>query len=146
MKLEGLNGELFELDIIGHEYLEPDWLVVFLHVVHRTLGTWYAKSPCLHPSEVEWLAQWFEKIAEGTETEKTLDFEEPDLKFELAERGETRYIRVYFELELRPEWAKSSTASQEDIWVDLPIRKEELLHASKCLMESLLARAKIEAR
>jgi hypothetical protein len=142
MKLEGLNGELFELDIIGHEYLEPSWLMVALHVVHRTLGTWQAIDPCLQTFEVEQLAQWLENVAKGIESENHLYFLEPNLEFELVGKEENRSIRVYLKLEARPEWAKN--AGWKDVWIDLPIRPQELLHASKCLMESFLTHEKIQ--
>jgi hypothetical protein len=51
---------------------------------------------------------------------------------------EARLI-VWFELELRPDWAKSGVAGQRDLSADLTVSRSELTQASRELRDQLAA-------
>ena len=133
MRLPGPNGDEFELRIAAYQFPEIDyeeydanWLVV------ETLATargrrWQSHDACLLTWEVAWLADWVEAIAARNTLEAVLDFTEPNLRFEL-EPGTTERIRlrVYFEVECRPEWAPARAAGMNDLWVELECSPSDL--------------------
>jgi hypothetical protein len=144
--LVGRNGTRFELAITGYEFPaimdDPDdsnWLMIRVDVDSEQ-GAWTRTDPSLMAGEVEPLARWLEVVATGEAREREFDFLEPNLAFELrAESGEEVTLRVWFELELRPPWARSQVADERDVWVDLEVTREALRRAATQLREGLRA-------
>ena len=53
-------------------------------------------------------------------------------EIEKSDKG-TRALRIYFELQLRPQWAYSRSAGQENLWVDFPCKDIDLRVAANDL-------------
>ena len=61
---------------------------------------------------------------------------EPILRVELLNETEWK-LRVYFELECRPNWAPADGAGMDDLWVEFKPQPRDLLAAAASLMEDL---------
>ena len=135
MLLKGQENTEFELTISGYqnpdqtsEPFDADWLKIDIRVVHPK-GTWRIIDPCLLTWEVQAIAEWFDKLASGTMSNLEQDFVEPNLSMKLIGNK----LRVYFELECRPPWARSSYANLNDLWIDLDTAPTDLRHAADSL-------------
>ncbi len=112
MRLEGPDGSLVQLSVIGYEFpaleteeYDSNWLLVRIRVVHPR-GQWNAVSPCLLTYELKDLADWFDSIARGQAVKTEADFLEPNLSFRLGSGGLAGpMLRLPFDLESRPPWA-----------------------------------------
>jgi hypothetical protein len=141
LQLTGRNDHSVTLTITGYEFpnaegldeFDANWLVIRADVRNDD-GNWRKSSACLLTSEVAALADWLD--SPGGE----LDFIEPNLTFECIDRSadEARLI-VWFELELRPDWANSGVAGQRDLSADLTVSRSELTQASRELRDQLAA-------
>jgi hypothetical protein len=139
MKLSALNGHALELSVLGYqfptgttEWHDRNWLNVRTRVVHPR-GHWLSTAPTLLTSEVAQLADWLDAVAKGDVTEGDLPFTEPNLRFEVT--GDV--VRVYFELESRPSWAKVDGAPANDLWVEFPLAEINLGAAAEDLRGQL---------
>jgi hypothetical protein len=139
MKLSGPNNTSFTLTIVGYQFpalattpYDSNWLDIRIDVT-STQGTWSATDPCLLTYEVQQLADWLEAIGERRNTSSVCSFTEPCLVFELLADDQDRpMLRIFFELELRPAWAASKTASKEDVWIEFPFTATD---ASRAVQE-----------
>lgn len=166
MLIRDREGAQFELRIIGYEFpmgnfgIEDDnWLVVKIKVSTPN-GSWEATDPSLQTWDVARLANWLNDIADSklimypqlpaplkqlrgkayllTLLADELSFTEPDLHFKLMHNFRREIvIRVYFELELRPPWVRSSWAGLNDVYVDLAVTPEYLREAASALRRDL---------
>jgi hypothetical protein len=101
-----------------------------------TPGTHKAAGPratlALLTWEVARLADWLD------DPSGELDFIEPCLVFEYVERDEEKLrLRVWFDLELRPDWATKSFAGDRDVSVELTVSDDELRAAAAELRREL---------
>jgi hypothetical protein len=144
MKLTDPTGISFALTISGYQFpaleaapFDSNWLDIRVDVT-TDQGTWSATDPCLLTYEVKQLADWLDAIAVDRLVDSNCAFTEPCLLFQLVgdETGE-RTLRIYFELELRPSWAPSKYASQEDLWVEFPLTAIDISSATKSLRTQL---------
>jgi len=139
VQLTGRNDNSLALTILGYQfpdsddYFDANWLVVRADVRNDD-GSWSATSPCLLTSNVAELASWLEApVGE-------LEFMEPNLAFEcLALDDDTADLRVWFELEFRPEWAENRVAGQRDLSANLTVSRAELADAAAGLRRQLAA-------
>lgn len=146
MHLRASDGSAFRLAILGYEFPETEhdlhdanWLRIHIDVACPR-GRWEATSPCLLTWEVTRLANWLEAADAGEAVDPEAGFTEPNLLFRLVgERPGSRNLRLYFELEFRPEGSPSSECPQEDLWVEFPLR-EVNLRAGAAALRSQLAR------
>lgn len=144
MKLTLVNGTSFKLTIIGYQYpqlstapYDSNWLTIRIEVTSPQ-GTWSATDPCLLTYEVSELADWLEAIASGTVAQAACSFIEPCLLFRLHEDASGHQgLRIYLELELRPPWAASKLAGQEDLWLTFPLSAIDLAAAASMLRQQL---------
>jgi hypothetical protein len=139
MKLHGLNGQALELSIMGYQFPsgptdwhDRNWLQVRIHVVHPR-GSWRSTDPMLLTSEVLKLADWMDAVAKGEVTQDERPFTEPALRFEVGSHA----LRIYFELESRPSWAKSDVTPSNDLWVEFPLAEVDLSGAAADLRRQL---------
>jgi hypothetical protein len=139
MKLSASNGQVLELSIIGYqfpsgptEWHDRNWLQVRIEVVHPR-GRWRSTDPTLLTSEVLELAHWLDSVAKGEVRQEDRPFTEPNLRFEVGSNA----LRVYFELESRPSWAKADGASANDLWVEFPLAEIDLGAAAADLRRQL---------
>lgn len=141
MKLKNKDQASFELNIQNYQYpglktegYDSNWLMVQIKVNHPK-GKWESVDPSLLTWELKEIAEWFEKIQKKEIVEKELVFIEPNLSFKLM--GESKYIRIYFDLEYRPTWAASKIAGGEDLWLDIEIENNNLTAAAEDLRRQL---------
>jgi hypothetical protein len=140
MHLVSLSGASFGLRILGYQfprildsYYDSNWLVIQVDVVHPQ-GAWCASDPCLLTFEVQKLAKWLEDVQANSNSRPFCSFIEPKLRLQIKESDKgTRVLRIYFELRLRPKWAYSRSADQEDLWVDFPCEDIDLRAAANDL-------------
>jgi len=144
MMLSGSNGSVFELDVIGYQFptleteeYDSNWLRIGIHAIHPK-GHWRSVDPSLLTYELEHLARWFDSIGRGEPVQPDERFTEPNLSFRLVEGGpEGKVLRVYFELESRPGWARAEKAPAEDLWVEFPLAEIDLSSAARDLRAAL---------
>ena len=139
MKLRSSNGQAFDLSLVGYqfptgptEWHDRNWLNVRIDVVHPR-GRWHSSEPSLLTSEVLELADWLELIAAGALSVDDRPFIEPNLRFEVGNRA----LRIYFELESRPNWARADGAGLNDLWIELPLNELDLRAAASDLRQQL---------
>ena len=143
--LESPDGrQRLELAIVGYEspdvegdQYDSNWLM--LHVEARDGETaWSAEDPALLTWEVERLAKWFTRLAQGRFEHPWCGFVEPSLEFRAdpAENSQVR-LRVYFELELRPPGRSASVVGRRDIYLEFVLTADQLRTAARQLREEL---------
>ena len=137
MQLTGRNDNSVTLSIKRYQFTDADddwdanWLVIRADV-RNDEGHWTATNPCLTTREIVALADWLEDPA------GQLDFTEPNLAFECVGRQNDEIaLRVWFELELRPDWAESRVAGERDLCAVLTVSKAELTQAADELRREL---------
>jgi len=143
MILNGPDSSL-ALEILGYEFRQPcgetyddNWLSVRISVRHPR-GNWTSVDPSLQTTEAAALAEWLAAI--GTEAEVAVGptFIEPNLAFRISgEEPGNRSLRVYFELESRPNWAPSTFGPVEDLWIDVSLEEQQLQAAAASLRAAL---------
>jgi hypothetical protein len=144
MLIAGKTGDRLEVEILGYEFpptmddqYDSNWLIIRISAKTAT-GSWTATDPSLLTSEVVWLADWFDGIARGEEKDRELEFLEPNLSFELLETSSDRArLRAWFELELRPTWARSDAAGERDLHAELDVTHADLRRAAEALRTQL---------
>jgi hypothetical protein len=131
MKFAGRDGQFLELRILGYQFphietaeYDSNWLVVAGNVTHP-MGSWQFTDPCLLTYEAERLASWMDALAEADRFPTTCAFIEPNLEFRTLLNTNRPMLRVYFDLESRPQWASSASA-EEVTWVEFPIEELDL--------------------
>lgn len=143
MQIFGNNGNIFKLSILGYQFPEmkseaydSNWLIIEVDVT-CSQGAWIAQNPCLLTYEVARLANWFEAIASETNTKSIQKFIEPNLEFHFIDSPPEKCLRIYFELELRPEWAAWEQGIMKDLWVDFPLSDLDLNQIANSLRSQL---------
>jgi hypothetical protein len=134
MKLKN-KDYAFELTILGYQFPELDqalydsnWLMVQVKVIHPQ-GTWQATDPALLTYELRKLITWLSQLATGNFSQRELDFLEPNLAFALKLENQHPYLYIYFEMEMRPEWAPLTHGLQYDLWVAFALSETDLPQA-----------------
>jgi hypothetical protein len=133
-----------ELTFVGYQFphlatvpWDSNWLNVRVRARHPR-GDWTAQDPCLLTYDVAGLADWLEAVAAGREEDAEHGFMEPSLFFRSAvDPDGNRFVRVYFELGLRPTWAPFDGAPMEDLYLDFPAEPRQLTEAARSLREQL---------
>ena len=151
MILRGRDLSEFELEVAGYQFpgfsgdvFDFNWLIVEGRVAPADERAWEFRDPALLTWEVERLSNWLGALASGQAVEDGEKFVEPNLRFEVVERGgDTITIRVYFELESRPPWFFVDAAGMDDLWIDLRVDHDDLRAAAEGLRRDL---AKFPAR
>jgi hypothetical protein len=130
-----------ELELVGYQFGVPEkdrhdrnWLQVRIEAMHDG-ARWKATNPVLLTWEVAELAQWLEDVAAGKLVEDSPDFIEPNLRFEFLEVPPR--LRVYFELEFRPNWMRAEGAPMDDFWCEFPMEPDQLRVAAASLRAQL---------
>ena len=143
MKLVSSTGSSFELRVIGYQFpnienerCDSNWLIIEVSVVHPD-GSWTARDPSLLTSEAMRLADWLIDVASGTNQKDYCSFIEPNLELRVANNGAS--LRVYFDLELRPGWAASDVAGNENLWVQFQLSEIDAAAAADELRQQLSA-------
>jgi hypothetical protein len=145
MRLSGINGETFELKVLGYQFPEletaeydSDWLRILIAAETPQGRRWSATDPSILTYELRELADWLARLGSTEPCAPELDFTEPNLSFQVIREGASEQVlRVFFELELRPGWAARATAPEEDLWLDFPIEPGMLGAAATSLREQL---------
>lgn len=137
MYLENKENESLQLDIVGYEFpnLRDNWLLVSIHAKLKA-GEWSATAPAIDTTEVEHLIRWLESIRRGEATKDRMLFTEPNLEFELC-LVTTQRLRIYFELEMRLNWAKEKLLYKHDLWFEIDLNLDTLDYMISDLTEQL---------
>ncbi len=150
MRFAGIDGEQVELQIVGYEYpantdeggWDANWLLV-RGVASAESRTWSFTNACLTTWEAAYLGEWLAAVEASAGGHKpapdALDrcwFTEPNLVFEplAADAGGFR-IRVYFELEARPDWARQK--AWDEFWIDVEGTSADIRGAADALQAQL---------
>jgi len=138
VKLREDENTEFELEIIGYQFpdlenepYDSDWLNITIRVKHPR-GSWTATHPSLMTDEVKDLICWLEDTADGKTVNPDAYFTEPNLHFQLPDNDANK-LRVYFDLECRPSWAKSTFKDDDELWLEFSVTPEVLTIAAKSL-------------
>ncbi len=117
MHLTAPNGDSVRLDLVGYQFEEPqtneydaNWLRIKVEAACAR-GHWTSVDPSLLTAEVAALADWLGRVATGDHRQSEIEFIEPNLSFRLRPARTT--FRVFFELEMRPPWARSNAAPEQ---------------------------------
>ena len=139
MQLVGRNDNALTLSVNGYQFpnavddWDANWLVIRVDV-RNDEGSWSATHPCLTTRELAELADWLER------PNGELRFTEPNLELEVVGReGDDVELKVWFELELRPDWAESWVAGERDLSAALTVSRQELVQAAAELRGELAA-------
>lgn len=141
MIFPGIENQIVELKIAGYQFpkaiikndYDSNWLNIQLEV-KSFIGNWKSEDPSILTWEMENLINWFEDLGNNFIEEKTVEFIEPNLSFELIFSDEDlKQIRIKFDLESRPKFAKDNT----DYFVDCLLFNSEVIELSKSLKKDL---------
>jgi hypothetical protein len=144
MRLGSPDGSSVELRILGYEFpdvkaeeYDSNWLLIEIDVTHPK-GHWVSRDPCLLTYEVARLADWLADISRGKDVNAIQRFIEPNLEFRLISPNPAqRFLRIYFELECRPDWAPGKQGLMRDLWLDFRVSELNLKEAIKSLRQQL---------
>lgn len=145
MKIEASTGVSLGLSIVGYQFpqmateeYDSNWLMIQINVSHPK-GDWTSTDPSLLTYEVAEFAEWLEAIHNGESVQPVIGFIEPNLEFHLVmtDDGENKALRVCFQLESRPPWAKGGAVGECDLGVEFPLAEIDLAAASRQLWEQL---------
>lgn len=139
MRLQTTDGQSLDLTVLGYQFPkggdnwhDRNWLNIRIEVTHSR-GRWRSTDPSLLTSEVADLATWFEDVAAGRMLDDERPFIEPNLHFDFS----SGVLRVFFELESRPAWARADGAGMKDLWIDFPAADLDLQSAAADLRQQL---------
>lgn len=148
MKLQGENGNAFELAVLRYEHpdftedlWDANWLVV-KGSVSAAQGSWHFLDPCATTFELAGLANWLDAIATKGFEHGEYAFAEPNLVFSCSNDPqpflsvrfthesapgwiwdvEERIAGVTLTFPMSPETARQAAAELRTILVDFPIR------------------------
>jgi len=139
MRIQRFDGCHFTIEFVGYQfpeetdYWDGNWLQVAVSAKHPD-GWWHATDPSLLTFEAVEFAGWLEALA-GAGTGSRIRFTEPNLSFESVVVDGGTAIRVFFELESRPAWAKSIPS--DEFWIDFPCSEQDLRGAATALRQHL---------
>lgn len=144
MLLEGANGDRLALRVYGYQYhgerdeYDANWLLVDL-TASQSGRAWRSLGAILLTWEVAVLADWFDALAVEGSSEPECSFLEPNLRFvSLGVGSIDTSLRIFLELESRPNWARSNEApAEEEFWIDVTVSPENLKTAASNLREEL---------
>ena len=141
MKLLGKYKSSIQIFIAGYQYpklenepYDSDWLNVSISAIHPR-GNWVATDPSLLTFELRELGQWLEAIRDQPEISRELGFTEPTLMFEYMPSESDRVLRIYFEVEMRPEWERYDKTDWGGFWIDVPFDHEAFSEAAEAIAD-----------
>jgi len=147
MLLQSKNGNLFELSIVGYQFVcriwgptgdfDANWLNVRIRATDA-MGSWTKVDPCLETGNLPLLSGWLLSIGTGVLDPpwNPLEFVEPNISFELGSLTDGGpVLRVRFELECRPPWSQADTVSENPYIIEFPLSDLDLKAAVDCLVE-----------
>ena len=119
MRLSNDNGDFFELEIAGYQFpknSDDQWDSNWLNIAGKVSldgRAWKFLDPCLLTWEVARISDWLLKKSRGEKTMTNVGFTEPNLEIDCFS---DQTIRIFFELEARPEWAPCDGAGMMDLY------------------------------
>lgn len=135
------DSSSIELRIVDYQYPEnsrdqydADWLRVEGVITHP-LGNWRFNDPCLLTWEALALATWLDSWGKSTDPE--IGFIEPNLSFAKSDSPLGSLLRISFELESRPPWAKKRFVGPSDIWIEFPPNESGAKSTAETLRDQL---------
>jgi len=139
MKLVTTSGLSFSLHVTGYQFpnstkdeYDSNWINVTIILVGFS-EPWTSNDPSLLTWELKSLADWLGAILSGSMMENEIRFMEPNLAFQLIQRGSEKFIRTSLDLESKPEWYLGDGAFS----FDLEVNDEQILNAIESLHSQL---------
>lgn len=140
MKLTGQDNKSFELWIVDYQFrddmndeYDSNWLTVGIRLTGFP-REWTTSDPSLLTWELKSLTNWLNDILTGDIKEKEIEFIEPNLKFELADKvDDTFKLRTLLTLESKPTWY----TEDETFSFDLVVDREQLEYSVERLKTQL---------
>ena len=143
MHIIGTSGNSVKISILGYQFPENEiekydsnWLFIEVDVTHQN-GSWIAKNACLLTWEVNRLADWFEALANNSKIDNQETFIEPELEFHLVDISSQSNLRIYFEYNLKPQWAPTGKGHRRDLYLDFPLSELDIRQMANNLREEL---------
>ena len=141
MKLEAATGAALQLAIQSYQFpdvredrWESNWVVI-RGTVENAEQQWRFEEPCLTTFELEELADWLEKIGQGSVDLDQLAFTEPNLKFSYSVYPEPA-LHVRFANGSAPPWL-TELERRSGVTVIFPASPETLHSAAAALRDML---------
>ena len=135
MKLQGENGNAFELAVLRYEhpdftedFWDANWLVV-KGSVSATEGSWHFLDPCATTFELAGLARWLDTIASKAFEPSEYMFAEPNLVFSCSNEPQPS-VTVRFSHESAPGWIWGAEERIVGVALDFPISPETARQAA----------------
>jgi hypothetical protein len=141
MKITGQDDQSFELWVINYqssdnttdEY-DSNWLRIGIRLTGFK-REWITTDPCMLTWEVKFLADWLQSILAGDTKQRTIEFIEPNLKFELVNtQGDAFRVGIHLNLESKPGWYTEKEIFSFDLLVD----RSQLEHSVERLNNELI--------
>lgn len=139
------TGGSLELRIVGyqfpdnlHDEYDADWLRVEGVATHPN-GNWRFLDSCLLTWEALALADWLDSWDRAKNQQPRIGFIEPNLSFSRIDSSPASILRISFELESRPNWARKSFVESPDVWLDFPYNAAGAEIAAKQMRSQLEA-------
>jgi hypothetical protein len=113
-----------ELDILNYQFGNPahdGWDSEWLQVAGRvecSRGRWNFVDPCLTTFELASLASWFREFPRPVQP--SIEFTEPNLRFERVNESNGDVLRVHFSQEASPPWATESERFGDGYALQIP--------------------------
>lgn len=96
--------------------------------------SWKFLDPCLLTWEVARFSDWLLKKSRGEKTQINVGFTEPNLEIDCFS---DQAIRIFFELEARPEWAPCDGAGMMDLYFEMTSSSQQFKTAAENLEQQL---------
>lgn len=142
VRFDGQGGDYVEFGVSHYEFpnntedrWDSNWLMI-AGSASLNGRNWEFCDPAMTTFEIRELKVWFEELSRGATHKNIIGFTEPNFEFEYQSNSK---LRVFFELEVRPEWSRSEIAGQADIFIDVDASIIELSDAASTLEKILLA-------
>jgi hypothetical protein len=143
MKLSSASGNAFELVVVGYEHpditegmWESNWLVVS-GTVTRDDESWSFVDPCVTTFELADLADWLEKLADGSVDPPQMAFTEPNLEFSYSHLV-SPVLRVRFAHDSAPPRIRNSDEAAEGIVLEFPLSELDPRAAAADVRDALM--------
>ena len=142
MRLRDERGRV-GLSVVGYQcgdagyWWDANWLLI-RGDVDMDGDAWSFEDPCLLTTESLRLGRWLAHAADPEAEVEWLTFTEPNLWFDRRHCSASSVVlRVGFELEARPPDRPSSTADDDEVWMDLHLSGDQLRQASAAWLDEL---------
>ncbi len=140
MELESADGpQALSLAFSGYRYgPDPGNFLTVSGRVRHPHGEWEFRDPCITCTEALSLASSLELLANSQPRQTEITFIEPNLRFDVSGSDGPWILRVFFELESRPVWARTPDTEEYE-WVQFRLSELDLTVCAASLRREIAA-------